>query len=99
MSIEVAARLGVCRSVTSAGLHYLDVFKAAGHVRRSHAARVIEGCFFMCIAWPVVCALHPRWSVHHAHLIALRDRSPHIIRPAMNPTEVGNLSKLAREGL
>ena len=51
-------------------------------------ARVAEGCLFMCVSCPVVCALHPLWSVQHEDMIALRERSPHILRPTMHPTEV-----------
>ena len=31
--------------------------------------------------------MNPKWSVQHEDLIALRDSSPHILRPAMHPTE------------
>ena len=51
-------------------------------------ARVVEGSLFMCVSCPVVCALHPLWSVQHEDMIALRERSPHILRPTMHPTEV-----------
>ena len=50
--------------------------------------RVLEGSFFMCVSCPVVCAMHAQWSVQHEDIIALREKSPHILRPAMHPTEV-----------
>ena len=51
--------------------------------------RLLEGSLFMCLACPIVCAMNPKWSAQHENLIALRERSPHILRPAMHPTEVG----------
>lgn len=60
----------------------------AGYMRRNHLARVLEGSFFICVSCPVVCAMHPQWSVQHEDIIALREKSPHILRPAMYPTEV-----------
>ena len=57
----------------------------AGHIQRSLVARVVEGCLFALVACPVVCALHLPWSMQHAHMLQLRDSSPHILRPAVDP--------------
>ena len=57
----------------------------AGHIRRSHVARAVEGCLFAVVACPVVCALHLPWSMQHEHMLQLRDGSPHILRPAVDP--------------
>ena len=59
-----------------------------GYLRRNHILRLLEGTLFVCLACPVVCAMNPKWSVQHENLIALRESSPHILRPAMDPTEV-----------
>ena len=57
----------------------------AGYMRRSRAARAAEGCLLSLVACPMVCALHPYWSIQHDQMIALRDQSPHILRPAIDP--------------
>ena len=59
-----------------------------GHIRRSHVARAVEGCLFAVVACPVVCALHLPWSMQHEHMLQLRDSSPHILRPAVDPLGV-----------
>ncbi len=58
---------------------------SAGYMQRSRAAWVAEGCLLAIVACPLVCALHPHWSTQHDQMMALRDRSPHIIRPAVDP--------------
>ena len=62
--------------------------RCAGHIRRSHVARAVEGCLFAVVACPVVCALHLPWSMQHEHMLQLRDSSPHILRPAVDPLGV-----------
>lgn len=57
-------------------------------IRRDHRARLLEACLLAFVACPLVCALSPLWSAQHDAMIALRDASPHILRPALDPTEV-----------
>ena len=54
-------------------------------MQRSHTARVVEGCLLSLVACPLVCALHPYWSIQHDQMMVLRDQSPHILRPAVDP--------------